>query len=120
MAIRASDRASLTGRLRLTVDDAGLDGQLLDRGRHEREAVGEIMAVSGELPNATAAPICQDAESIVVIAATCNPTGDLASLCSRRWAAASAETLCTLLRHSGVRPNPTENRHADHQFLIRT
>ena len=28
MAIRASDRASLTGRLRLTVDDAGLDGQL--------------------------------------------------------------------------------------------
>jgi hypothetical protein len=64
----------LTGRLRLTVDDAGLDGQLLDRGRHEREAVGEIMAVSGELPNATAAPICQDAESIVVIAATCNPT----------------------------------------------
>jgi hypothetical protein len=75
MAIRASDRASSTGRLRLTVDDAGLDGQLLDRGRHEREAVGEIMAVSGELPNATAAPICQDAESIVVIAATCNPTG---------------------------------------------
>ena len=56
MAIRASDRASSTGRLRLTVDDAGLDGQLLDRGRHEREAVGEIMAVSGELPNATAAP----------------------------------------------------------------
>ena len=56
MAIRASDRASSTGRLRLTFDDAGLDGQLLDRGRHEREAVGEIMAVSGELPNATAAP----------------------------------------------------------------
>lgn len=113
MAIRASDRASLTGRLRLTVDDAGLDGQLLDRGRHEREAVGEIMAVAGELPNATAAPTCQDAESIVAIAATCNPTGDLAS-------PASAENLCTLLRHSGVRPNPTENRHADHQFLIRT
>ena len=50
MAIRASDHASSTGRLRLTVDDAGLDGQLLDRGRHEREAVGEIMAVSGDQP----------------------------------------------------------------------
>ena len=56
MAIRASDRASSTGRLRLTVDDAGLDGQLLDRGRHEREAVGEIMAVAGELPNSATVP----------------------------------------------------------------
>jgi hypothetical protein len=31
----------------LTVDDAGLDGQLLDRGRHEREAIGEVVAISG-------------------------------------------------------------------------
>jgi len=31
---------------------------------------------------------------------------------AQRWAAASAETLCTLPRHSGARPNPTENRHA--------
>ena len=78
------------------------------------------MAVSGNQPNAAAAPMRQNAESVVVIAVICNPTGDLASLYSQRWAAASGETLCTLLRHSGARPNPTGNRHVDHQFLIRT
>ena len=31
----------------LAVDDAGFDGQLLDRGRHEREAIGEVVAISG-------------------------------------------------------------------------
>ena len=31
----------------LAVDDAGFDLQLLDRGRHEREAIGEVVAISG-------------------------------------------------------------------------
>jgi hypothetical protein len=41
----------------LAVDDAGPDGQGLDRCRREREAVTEVIAVSGDQPNATAAPV---------------------------------------------------------------
>ena len=51
---------------RFTVDDAGLDGQLLDSGRNEWKAVGEIMAVASYQPNAAAPPMRQDAKAVVL------------------------------------------------------
>ena len=50
----------------LAVDDARSDGQGLDRRRGEREAVRQVVAVSSDQPNAEAAPMRQDAESIVL------------------------------------------------------
>ena len=49
----------------LAIDDAGSNRQRHDSFNGEREAVGEIMAVTGDRPNAAAAPMRQDAEAVV-------------------------------------------------------
>jgi CheY-like chemotaxis protein len=51
---------------RLRVDDAGFDGQLLDRGGGEGEAVTEVIAVASEQTNAPAAAVRHDAEAVVL------------------------------------------------------
>ena len=50
----------------LPVDDAGMDGQSLDRGGDEWETVGEVVAVPAEQADAAPAPVREDAEAVVL------------------------------------------------------
>jgi hypothetical protein len=60
----------------LTVDNARSDGQCLDRGGGEREAVTEVIAVASEQANAPAAAVRQDPEAVVL---------DLVNPAGSRW-----------------------------------
>jgi hypothetical protein len=48
----------------LAVDHAWVDGQSLDRGRGERKAVGEVVAVPAEQPDGAPAPVREDPEAV--------------------------------------------------------
>jgi hypothetical protein len=41
-----------------------VDGQSLDRGRGERKAVGEVVAVPAEQPDGAPAPVREDPEAV--------------------------------------------------------
>jgi hypothetical protein len=53
----------------------------LERGRSEREALGEVVAVSAEQADAAPAPVRQDAEAVVLDVV--NPAGTRRRLASR-------------------------------------
>jgi hypothetical protein len=50
----------------LTIDNAGSDGQRLDRFSDERESISKVMPVSRQQLDAATSPMREDAEAIVL------------------------------------------------------
>jgi hypothetical protein len=50
----------------LAVDNAGFDGQRLDRRCGERKAFCEVVTVAGDQADAAATPVRQDPEAVVL------------------------------------------------------